>query len=136
MVLWTGTRLILELGSNYIEAGNFTASGLGNQLNITWEIRILWHHPDIENMSLSVTTTDNVGSVVDTYDVDWDVETRLEPFLSLRINDGLGIGNRGDINCSIILDVVENIEYKTLFFLLDGGSCVRFNLISNSFSIA
>ncbi|MFX1482949.1 MAG: hypothetical protein ACFFCP_07150 [Promethearchaeota archaeon] len=91
----------IQLGSGSINlASSSSAVGVGNQLEIRWIIKISWDHPDLTDIDMMQFVTDGIDTDEDFYEVNWDVETRLE-MTNLVISDGVGTGNRGDLDGSI-----------------------------------
>ncbi|MHA3965081.1 MAG: beta strand repeat-containing protein, partial [Candidatus Thorarchaeota archaeon SMTZ1-45] len=91
----------IELGSSYIilKASSF-ALGSGNDLDITWYIKIDWDHSDLVNIDTRQYVDDGIIGVEDFYESNWDVETRLE-IIGLSIDDGSGTLDRGPLDGSI-----------------------------------
>lgn len=85
--------------SDYItlDAGSSSSIESGNSINATFFITINWNHPDVSNTDLkSEVFDDNPSSDLDYFEVNWDVETRLDTSSGPTLNDGSGTINRGD----------------------------------------
>ncbi|MCK5390519.1 MAG: hypothetical protein KAJ36_08505, partial [Candidatus Thorarchaeota archaeon] len=66
----------------------------GSLLNITWSIKIDWDHADMQNVDVQQYVVDTSLAFDDTlYEVDWDVETRLDYNLMPSLSD-----DRGDVD--------------------------------------
>ncbi|MHA2188184.1 MAG: hypothetical protein ACW99V_08100, partial [Candidatus Thorarchaeota archaeon] len=76
-----------------------SANGIGSQLEITWIIKIHWNHTDLSEIDIRQYVTDGIDTDEDYYEVDWDVETRLD-ITGLTISDGSGTDNRGPLDGS------------------------------------
>ncbi|MFW9869492.1 MAG: hypothetical protein ACFFEL_07685 [Candidatus Thorarchaeota archaeon] len=91
----------IEIGTDsIILASGSSAVGVGNQLEIKWIIKITWDHLDLTDIDMMQFVTDGIDTDEDFYEVNWDVETRLE-ITNLTISDGFGTDNRGELDGSI-----------------------------------
>ncbi|MFW9888781.1 MAG: hypothetical protein ACFFER_11385, partial [Candidatus Thorarchaeota archaeon] len=90
----TDSFSIQQGASNVLLASWSSASGAGNQLIVTWIIKIDWNHSDLTDIDIRQYVTDGIDSDEDYYEVNWDVETRLD-ISGLTVSDGSGTVNRG-----------------------------------------
>ncbi|GAH52624.1 unnamed protein product, partial [marine sediment metagenome] len=75
-----------------------TNSSSSNTLNVTFFFTVHWNHTDTLNTDIKqFVTDDNPQTDTDWYEVDYDVETRLD-FTTFSLNDGSGTVDRGDYN--------------------------------------
>ncbi|MHA1958114.1 MAG: hypothetical protein ACW968_14425, partial [Candidatus Thorarchaeota archaeon] len=91
--------------SDYITLDNSSSSAIpsGNSISATFFISINWNHPDVSNTDLKSEVFDaNPSSDLDYFEVNWDVETRLDTSSGPTLNDGSGTINRGDLDGSMI----------------------------------
>ncbi|MFX0055709.1 MAG: hypothetical protein ACFFAD_12355, partial [Candidatus Hermodarchaeota archaeon] len=95
----TDSFSIQQGAGNVIIASWSSASGTGNQLVVTWIIKIDWNHSDLTDIDIRQYVTDGIDSDEDYYEVNWDVETRLD-ISGLAISDGSGTVNRGPLDGS------------------------------------
>ncbi|MFX1605867.1 MAG: hypothetical protein ACFFDD_08155 [Promethearchaeota archaeon] len=107
------TFTIQQGSDSIILAARSSAIGVGNHLEIKWIIKIRWDHPDLTDIDMKQFVTDGIDTDEDFYEVDWDVETRLE-ITNLAVSDGLGTDDRGDLDGSITVT-------GTLVFLGSGN---------------
>jgi hypothetical protein len=96
----TDTFSIQQGAANVIIASWSSAIGIGNQLEVIWIIKIDWDHSDLTDIDVKQYVTDGIDSDEDYYEVNWDVETRLE-ISGLTISDGSGTDNRGPLDGSL-----------------------------------
>ncbi|MHA2433968.1 MAG: hypothetical protein ACXADO_12120, partial [Candidatus Thorarchaeota archaeon] len=74
----------------------------GNDLDIMFVLNITWTHPDISDVDAEQYVNDSAtGTDDDFYEVNWDVETRLDLSVGPTLNDGSGTADRGNIDGSI-----------------------------------
>jgi len=94
----SGNIFSVESGSTYItlSASSF-AVGAGNNLDVTWYIKIGWDHSDLTDVDMKQYVYDGIIGDEDFYESNWDVETRLE-ITGLTIDDGSGTSNRGPLD--------------------------------------
>ncbi|MFX1473311.1 MAG: hypothetical protein ACFFBM_12455 [Promethearchaeota archaeon] len=95
----TDSFSIQQGAANVALASWSSASGAGNQLVVTWIIKIDWDHSDLTDIDIRQHATDGIDSDEDYYEVNWDVETRLD-ISGLTISDGSGTVNRGPLDGS------------------------------------
>ncbi|MFW9965124.1 MAG: hypothetical protein ACFFCX_16250, partial [Candidatus Sifarchaeia archaeon] len=105
-----------EDSSDYItlDAISSSATKLGNNMDITFNIAIEWNHPD-------VTTTDAECIVIDSktenstvwYEVDWNIETRLD-IAGISTDDNLGTVDRGDFDSQFFTTGIVTYYGSTL----------------------
>ncbi|MHA1964916.1 MAG: hypothetical protein ACW97G_10070 [Candidatus Thorarchaeota archaeon] len=85
-----------ELGGLYIELSVLSyATTTGNDLDVTWIIKIDWDHPDMANMVPHQFVTDGIVTDSDYSVTTWDVETRLNYSSVPSLSD-----DRGDVGTS------------------------------------
>ena len=96
----TDTFTIQQGAESIILAAWSLAVGAADQLEIKWIVKIRWDHLDLSDIDMKQFVTDGIDSDEDFYEVNWDVETRLE-IVNLTISDGLGTDDRGDLDGSI-----------------------------------
>jgi hypothetical protein len=102
--VWT-VRYIVSGGIFSIVSGdayiNMSASsfavGAGNNLDVTWYIKIDWDHSDLIDVDMRQYVYDGIIGDEDFYESNWDVETRLE-ITGLTVDDGSGTANRGPLD--------------------------------------
>ncbi|MFW9912574.1 MAG: hypothetical protein ACFFEU_08880 [Candidatus Thorarchaeota archaeon] len=83
-----GSEFIAMLGSSYAK--------VGNDIDITWVIKIDWDHLDLSNVDVrQFVIDDSAESDTNWYESDWNVETRLDYSISPSLSDG-----RGDLNAN------------------------------------
>ncbi|MHA2198225.1 MAG: hypothetical protein ACXABN_00005 [Candidatus Thorarchaeota archaeon] len=90
--------------SGYItlDAGSSSSIESGNSISATFFITINWNHPDVSNTDLKSEVYDeNPSSDLDYFEVNWDVETRLDISSGPTLNDGSGTINRGNLDGSM-----------------------------------
>ncbi|MHA3964522.1 MAG: hypothetical protein AM325_013390, partial [Candidatus Thorarchaeota archaeon SMTZ1-45] len=88
----------IQVGSAYITLGvGSSASVIGQTMSIVWEIKIDWDHMDLTNVDVKQYVTDGSDSDEDFYEVNWDIETRLE-IIGLTVDDGSGTSKRGSLD--------------------------------------
>ncbi|MHA1614271.1 MAG: hypothetical protein ACTSYJ_05455, partial [Candidatus Thorarchaeota archaeon] len=90
--------------SNYItlDAGSSSSIESGNDISATFFITINWNHPDIVDTDAKSEVYDaNPSSSLNYYEVDWDVETRLDMSSGPTLTDGSGTLDRGDVDGSM-----------------------------------
>ncbi|MFX1482859.1 MAG: hypothetical protein ACFFCP_06675 [Promethearchaeota archaeon] len=94
----SGGIFSVESGDAYINmsASSF-AVGAGNNLDVTWYIKIDWDHSDLIDVDMRQYVYDGIIGAEDFYESNWDVETRLE-ITGLTIDDGSGTTNRGPLD--------------------------------------
>ncbi|MGY5872262.1 MAG: hypothetical protein RTV72_08465 [Candidatus Thorarchaeota archaeon] len=92
----------IELGSEYIQLGSgctYTKSGFN--IDITWSIKIDWDHQDLSNIDFKQYVIDSgLDSDENWYEVDYDVETRLDYSLAPSLSDDRGDLSTNDLECS------------------------------------
>jgi len=82
----------------YIELTGSVYSKVSTTLNVYFGIKVEFVCTDVTDYDLELVVTDSVAnSDTDTYDVNYNVETRLD-FSSYSLNDGSGTIDRGGIN--------------------------------------
>jgi len=97
----SGGTFSIELGSEYIVLSvSSSAFGSGNDLDITWFIKIDWDHSDLTDVDTRQYVHDGVIGVEDFNESNWDVETRLE-VTGLSVDDGSGTATRGPLDGAI-----------------------------------
>ncbi|KXH77043.1 MAG: hypothetical protein AM326_01890 [Candidatus Thorarchaeota archaeon SMTZ-45] len=90
--------------SDYItlDAGSSSSIESGNSISATFFITINWNHPDVSNTDLKSEVFDATpSSDLDYYEVNWNVETRLDTSSGPTLNDGSGTIDRGDLDESM-----------------------------------
>jgi len=90
--------------SNYItlDAGSSYAVKAGNTISATFFITINWDHPNVVNTDMKSEVFDaNPSSSLDYFEVNWDIETRLDLSSGPTLNDGSGTSTRGDLDGSM-----------------------------------
>jgi predicted small metal-binding protein len=90
----------IQQGAGNVTIASWSAAfGAGNQLEVTWIIKIDWGHSDLTDIDIRQYVTDGIDSDEDYYEANWDVETRLD-MSGLAISDGSGTVNRGPLDGS------------------------------------
>ncbi|MFW9837004.1 MAG: hypothetical protein ACFFE7_05760 [Candidatus Thorarchaeota archaeon] len=96
-----GGTFSVVLGGAYIDLhATSSATGLGNDLDITWVIKIDWDHSDLTDVDTRQYVHDGTIGVEDYYESNWDIETRLD-ITGLSVDDGLGTATRGPLDGAI-----------------------------------
>jgi hypothetical protein len=74
----------------------------GTTLKVYFAFNILWAHEDVTDYDLQLVTFDDAfASDTDTYDVNYDYETRADFGTGPTLNDGVGTAARGGINGAV-----------------------------------
>ncbi|MCK5390478.1 MAG: hypothetical protein KAJ36_08300, partial [Candidatus Thorarchaeota archaeon] len=90
--------------SNYItlDTGSSSAIESGNNIIRFVPFSVNWNHPDVVNTDLKSEVYDaNPSSDLDYYEVNWDIETRLDLTSGPTLDDGSGTLDRGDVDGSM-----------------------------------
>ncbi|GAG82559.1 unnamed protein product, partial [marine sediment metagenome] len=78
----------IELGPAYITLSGSSFSKSGFDIDITWSIKIDWDHQDLSNIDIRQYVVDTSAESDDNwYEVDWDVETRLDYSTAPSLSD-------------------------------------------------
>jgi len=94
----------ITLGNEYIELGLCSFSKGGFTINITWSIKIDWDHQDLTNVDVKQYVIDSTSEFDENwYEVDWDVETRLNYSLLPSLSDDRGDLDTSNLECSGIV---------------------------------
>ncbi|MHA1905250.1 MAG: hypothetical protein ACW977_14955, partial [Candidatus Thorarchaeota archaeon] len=85
----------IQLGSDNITLAAWSSySKIGNEIDITWVIKIDWDHIDLSNIDVrQYVIDDSAESDENWYESDWNVESRLDYSISPSLSD-----DRGDLN--------------------------------------
>ncbi|MFW9805969.1 MAG: hypothetical protein ACFFFK_04510, partial [Candidatus Thorarchaeota archaeon] len=84
-----------------LNTGSSTATESGNDIDATFYFTIDWDFPDSTDLDANCTVIDTQAESTTTwYEVNWDVETRLEYSVVPSVDDGLGTLDRGDLDGS------------------------------------
>ncbi|MFX1605896.1 MAG: hypothetical protein ACFFDD_08300, partial [Promethearchaeota archaeon] len=82
-----------------LNTGSSTATKSGNDTDATFHFTIDWDFPDVSDLDANCTIIDTQSESSTTwYEVNWDVETRLEYSIAPSIDDGSGTADRGDLD--------------------------------------
>jgi hypothetical protein len=86
-----------------LNTGSSTATESGNDIDATFYFTVDWDFPDSTDLDARCYVIDvlNGTPVTAWYEVDWDVETRLDMSVGPTLDDGSGTPNRGDLDGSI-----------------------------------
>ncbi|MFX1415748.1 MAG: hypothetical protein ACFFC0_03000, partial [Promethearchaeota archaeon] len=85
----------VQSGTGHIELAPWSFALVeGNDVSITWAIKVDWDHSDLTDVDVRQYVTDGTASDEDFYEVDWDIETRLD-VTSQILDDGSGTADRG-----------------------------------------
>ncbi|MFX1265994.1 MAG: hypothetical protein ACFFH0_11480, partial [Promethearchaeota archaeon] len=92
----------IELGSEYIDLAAWSSYlKSGNQLKVTWVIKIDWGHPDLRDTDTKQYVLDSsAASDEDWYETDWDTESRLDYSLIPSLSDDRGNVDTADLVAS------------------------------------
>ncbi|GAH44436.1 unnamed protein product, partial [marine sediment metagenome] len=91
----------IELGPAYITLSGSSFSKSGFDIDITWSIKIDWDHQDLSNIDIRQYVVDTSAESDDNwYEVDWDVETRLDYSTAPSLSDDRGDLDTNDLVCS------------------------------------
>ena len=97
----SGGVFSIQLGSAYITLSPLSyAIESGNDIDITWIIKIDWDHADMTDVDTYQYVRDAVIGVGDFYESNWNIETRLD-ITGLTIDDGSGTADRGPLDGSL-----------------------------------
>jgi len=92
-----GTYVTLNTGSS-------TATESGNDIDATFYFTIDWDFPDSTDLDANCTVIDTqTESATTWYEVNWDVETRLDYSVLPSVNDASGTADRGNLDSSFSL---------------------------------
>ncbi|MHA2020951.1 MAG: hypothetical protein ACW96N_04500, partial [Candidatus Thorarchaeota archaeon] len=81
-----------------IDAISSIALKSGNDIDITFQTAIEWNHPDITGSDVECVVIDSRSeNDTDWYEVDWNIETRLD-VVGISTDDNLGTIDRGDLD--------------------------------------
>ncbi|MFW9887592.1 MAG: hypothetical protein ACFFER_05380 [Candidatus Thorarchaeota archaeon] len=87
-------------GSDYIVLASWSSALLdGQNISITWAIKIDWDHVNLVDVDIEQYVTDGTDSDDDFYEVNWDIETRLA-ITGAQVDDGSGTADRGSLDGS------------------------------------
>jgi len=146
--IWTvrytvsGDTFSIILGSTYIDLSlSSFASMAGNDLDITWIIKIDWDHTDMLNMVPHQFVIDSIVSDSDFAVATWDIETRLDYSSVPALSD-----DRGDVGTSDLTATGDVTYYGSALVPLanetdvwvvhDVSGTWSGDLVAGSFSIA
>ena len=90
----------IEVGSAYIQLSGSSYLKSGYDIDITWSIKIDWDHQDLSNIDIRQYVIDSSESDENWYEVDWDVETRLDYSIAPSLSDDRGDLDTNDLVCS------------------------------------
>ncbi|MHA2380247.1 MAG: hypothetical protein ACXADS_13320 [Candidatus Thorarchaeota archaeon] len=92
-----GQAFSVQVGSAYIDLTGSTVDESGNDIDITWSIRIDWDHADLQDIDMKQYVTDDAPETdTDWYESNWEVETRLD-IVDLTISEARGKTSRNDL---------------------------------------
>jgi len=100
----TGTFSETADPGNYVtlNAGSSSASKSGSEVNVTFHVAINWDHPVVADTDAKCYVVDQLTmSSEDYFEVNWDVETKLDLSVGPTLDDGSGTQDRGDPDGSI-----------------------------------
>ncbi|MFW9889571.1 MAG: hypothetical protein ACFFER_15390, partial [Candidatus Thorarchaeota archaeon] len=81
-----------------LDADSSKATSNGNNTQATFHLYINWNHPDITNVDVRCSASDDQSHTDTTYyETDWNVETRLEFSNGPVLIDGQGTADRGGV---------------------------------------
>jgi len=89
---------------NYVSlnAGSSSASKSGSEVNVTFHVAINWDHPVVADTDAKCYVVDQLTmSNEDYFEINWDVETKLDLSDGPNLADGSGTQNRGDLDGSL-----------------------------------
>ncbi|MFX1415859.1 MAG: hypothetical protein ACFFC0_03555, partial [Promethearchaeota archaeon] len=89
---------------NYValNAGSSSASKSGSDVNVTFHVAINWDHPVVQDTDAKCYVVDQLMmSDEDYFEVNWDVETRLDLSVGPDLDDESGTQDRGDPDDSL-----------------------------------
>ncbi|MFQ5831715.1 MAG: hypothetical protein ACE5H4_03340 [Candidatus Thorarchaeota archaeon] len=93
-------------GGTYVSlnSGGSSAVESGNDIDATFYFTIDWDFPDATDLDAQCYVIDTQTESTNTwFEVDWDVETRLDYSVTPSIDDGLGTPDRGNLDGSFSL---------------------------------
>jgi hypothetical protein len=86
--------------TNYITLDTISSSALrvGSDIDITFQVTIEWIHPDVIGTDVECVVIDSKSeNDTDWYEVDWDIETRVD-VVGITTDDNSGTTDRGDLD--------------------------------------
>ncbi len=88
----------VEVGGAVVVIGSMSdAVGAGNTLSITWYLKIGWDHEHTADSDVEQSVFDGTDSDSDSYETNWDVETRLDYSVTPSLSDDHGDVNTTDL---------------------------------------
>jgi hypothetical protein len=101
----------VELGSEYIDLAAWSSYlKSGNQLEVTWVIKIDWNHPDLRDTDTKQYVSDSSAATdEDWYETDWDTESRLDYSVVPSLSD-----DRGNVETTDLVASGEVVYYGSL----------------------
>ncbi|MFW9963547.1 MAG: hypothetical protein ACFFCX_08290 [Candidatus Sifarchaeia archaeon] len=137
----TDTFTIQQGLGSIILASWSSAVGVGNRLEIKWVIKITWDHLDLSDTDIRQFVTDGIDTDEDFYEVNWDVETRLDYSSVPSLSD-----DRGDVSTANLVATGSVIYLGSthsplanetdVWVLHDISGTWSGNLVTDSFSIS
>ncbi|MFW9963398.1 MAG: hypothetical protein ACFFCX_07535 [Candidatus Sifarchaeia archaeon] len=137
----TDTFTIQQGSDSIILAPLSLAVGVGNQLEIKWVIKISWDHLDLADIDIRQFVTDGIDTDEDFYEVNWDVETRLDYSSVPSLSD-----DRGDVTTANLVATGSVIYLGStrsplanetdIWVIHDISGTWSGNLVADSFSIS
>lgn len=88
----------------YLQLGSCSTNKTGNNIFITFAFSLDWTHPDVADVDIEQWVIGNGDGTlpydIDWYEVNWDIETRLDYSIlpSITTDAGGGTVDRGDLN--------------------------------------
>lgn len=90
----SGSSFSVELGAAYITLQYSSVVESGNDIDITWSIKVDWDFPDLADLDTEQYVIDSAtDSDTDWYESNWEIETQLDYSVSPYLSD-----DRGNIN--------------------------------------
>jgi hypothetical protein len=108
-----GSSFSIELGSGYVILLYSSVVETGNDIDITWSIKIDWDFPDLANFDTEQYVTDSTETDSDWYESDWEIETQLDYSVAPGLSD-----DRDDVNTATLQGTGTVIFYGSSLFPL------------------
>ncbi|MFX1603297.1 MAG: hypothetical protein ACFFCK_07410, partial [Promethearchaeota archaeon] len=89
---------------NYVtlNVGSSSVSKSGSDVNVTFHVAVNWDHPVVADTDAKCYVVDQLAmSNEDYFEVNWDVETKLDLSAGLTLADGSGTQGRGNLDGSL-----------------------------------
>jgi len=107
-----GSAFSVELGSAYITLSGSDVTETGNDIDIEWSFEVDWDFPDLTDLDIEQYVLDaQSDSDLDWYEVNWEIETRLDFSVGPALSD-----DRGNINTADLVGTGTVTYYTSALF--------------------